>query len=222
MPTDELERELRHAFARRAAGYQHAEQARERLLQRDYRPRGSQRRLTAGITAVTAAGAVALSLGLSGVFGSAAARGTATIRTDAFTLVEHANGTATLTFNSYLLQDPSALQRALRHDRIPAIVTVGRFCYSHPIPAGFAKAVAGVTAPYSKGPAPGPGSFTINPAALPAGTELSFGFFPPQNSRVGNIIELIDTKSYTCSPTAPPAPPSGDGISTEYAQPASP
>ena len=33
MPTDELEHELRRAFASAAAGYRHQEQARQRLLQ---------------------------------------------------------------------------------------------------------------------------------------------------------------------------------------------
>jgi hypothetical protein len=172
-----------------------------------------------GLAVVTAA-AVVLGLGLSGAFGSAPARATGTIRTAAFTLVEHANGTATVTFKAKLLVDPRALQRALRHDGIPAIVRADRFCSSHPIPAGFAKVVADVTAPYSAGPAPGPGSFTINPAAMPAGTELSFGFWLPRNSRVETAIELIDTKSYTCTRTAPPAPPYGEGVIAKYAQPA--
>jgi hypothetical protein len=38
MPTDELEHELRRAFASAAAGYQHPDQARQRLLQHNYRP----------------------------------------------------------------------------------------------------------------------------------------------------------------------------------------
>ena len=46
MPTDELEHELRRAIASAAAEYQHPEQARQRLLQRNYRPgsRMSERR----------------------------------------------------------------------------------------------------------------------------------------------------------------------------------
>jgi hypothetical protein len=57
---------------------------------------------------------------------------------------------------------------------------------------------------------------------MPAGTELSFGFFLPWNSRIGTVIELIDTNSYTCSSTAPLAPAYGEGYAAEYAQPASP
>jgi hypothetical protein len=117
-----------------------------------------------------------------------------------------------------LLQDPGAL----RQDGIPAIVRADSFCSSDPIPAGFAQLVSGLAAPYPKGPAPAAASFTINPAAMPAGTELSFGFFLPWNSRIGTIIELIDTNSYTCSRTAPLAPAYGEGYAAEYAQPASP
>jgi hypothetical protein len=225
MPTDELERELRRAFARRAAGYQHADQARQRLLQRDYRP-GSYRRLAAGITAAAAAGAVVLGLGLSGVLGSPAARGTGAIRTAAFTLVEHANGTATLSVTPQVLLDPRALQRALRHDGIPALVTSGRFCSSHPIPAGFTQVVSG---PFA-GNRPPP-TYTINPAAMRAGTELSFGIEKIPTLEYGSrllatqtFMELIDTNSYTCSsaPFAHPRgavfahPPRNEGASVYY------
>ncbi len=216
MPTEELEDALRRVLARAAADIWDPQQARQRLLQRDYRPGRDHRRLAAGVAAACAAAAVVLGLGLSGAFGPAHGRGTATIRTAAFTLVEHANGTATVTIHTNLLQDPGALQSALRHDGIAAIARAGRFCYSDPIPAGFARVLTGVTLPYSTGPAPAP-SFTINPAAMPAGTELSFGFWLPRNSRIETAIELIDTNSYTCSRTAPPAPPPGDGVIVEHA-----
>ncbi len=75
MPTEELEHELRRAFAKAAAGYQHPELARERLLRRNYRPGSGHRRLATGITAVAAAGAVVLGLGLSAALGSAQAGG---------------------------------------------------------------------------------------------------------------------------------------------------
>jgi hypothetical protein len=45
MPTDELEHELRRAFVSAAAGYQHLEQARQRPLQRNYRPGSGHRQL---------------------------------------------------------------------------------------------------------------------------------------------------------------------------------
>ena len=73
MPTEELENELRRMLARAAADIPDPEQARQRLLQRNYRPGRGHRRVAAGITAATAAAAVVLGLGLSGAFGSAPA-----------------------------------------------------------------------------------------------------------------------------------------------------
>ena len=42
----------------------------------------------------------------------------------AFTLVNNANGTATLTINNYVLFEPGTLQTDLAQDGIPAKVTV--------------------------------------------------------------------------------------------------
>src|SRR5580658_3208753 len=67
MPTEELENELRRAFALAAADIPEPEQARQRLLQRNYRPGRGHRQLAAAITATTAT-AVVLGLGLAGAF----------------------------------------------------------------------------------------------------------------------------------------------------------
>ena len=201
MPTEELENELRRAFARAAADIPEPEQARQRLLQRNYRPGRGHRQLAAGIAVATAAAAVVLGLGLTGAFGPAPApaRGLGTIRTAAFTLVEHANGTATLTIKPGSILDPDTLQNDLRQYGIPAIVTTGSFCSSDPTPPGFSQVVTGQKQPRT---------ITINPAAMPPGTELSFG-----NFRVAagpeTAIQLIDTSSYTCTSTAPAAAPPG-------------
>ena len=58
---------------------------------------------------------------------------------------------------------------------------------------------------------PGPvRAVVINPAAMPAGTELSFGNF--RRAKASQTpVALIDTRSYTCTTTAPTAPPS-DGV----------
>lgn len=203
MPTDELENALCSVLARAAADIQHPEQACQRLLQRNYRPGRGHRQRAAGITAAAAGAAVVLGLGLTGVFGSAPARGTGTIRTTAFTLVKHANGTATLTINPNVLLEPSTLQSDLRHDGIPAMVTTGRFCSSHPSPAGFRQVVTGQRS--------SPDTMTINPAAVPASTELSFGYFKLSTGQE-TAVTLIDTSSYTCSSTAPlPAAPPFEG-----------
>jgi hypothetical protein len=174
-----------------------------------------------GLAAVTAA-AVVLGLGLSGAFGSAPARGAGTIQTAAFTLAEHANGTATLTINPKVLLDAAALRNALHHDGIPALVTSGSFCSSHPPLADFSQVM------YLYPPIPRPlrpgayrESLTINPAAMPAGTELSFGVFQlgPDEQQVD--AELINTSSYSCTSTPPsPHPDHGTFMFLQVVRPA--
>ena len=144
-----------------------------------------------------------LGLGLTGVFASAPPRGTGTIRTTAFTLVEHANGTATLTINPDVLLEPSTLQSDLQQDGIPAMVTTGSFCSSHPAPAGFRRVVTEQRS--------SPDTMTINPAAMPAGAELSFGHFK-LGSAQETAVALIDTNPCACSNVAPHAPRNGDTV----------
>lgn len=52
---------------------------------------------------------------------------------------------------------------------------------------------------------------TINPAAMPAGTKLSYGHFQLASSQQTSIA-LIDTGSYTCTSTVPTALPSGGAL----------
>jgi hypothetical protein len=154
--------------------------------------------LAGGLTAATAVTAAAV-LGLTGSFGSAPAPAAGTIRTTAFTLVKHANGTATLTVNSGVFLEPGTLQRDLQLDGIPAVVTTGSFCSSDPSPAGFSQVVTGKK---------NSDTVTINPAAMPVGTELSFGYFQPSSGQE-TAMGLIDTNSHTCASAVPTAPPSG-------------
>jgi hypothetical protein len=167
-----------------------------------------------GLAVVTAA-AVVLGLGVSGAFSSA--RGTGTIRTAAFTLVEHANGTATLTIHLHELIDAAALQNDLQQDGIPALVTSGSFCSSHPAPAGFSRVVS--VSPYLRQLGPGkhqlPAHFftiTFHPVAMPAGTELSFGVFQPGPGEQQGVSELINTSSYSCASTPPSSRSPGQGM----------
>jgi hypothetical protein len=130
----------------------------------------ARRQIPGAVTAlaVVAAAGTALALGLTGVLGAAPARSTDTIRTMAFTLVKHANGTATLTINRKVLLEPGTLQSDLARDGIRAMVTVGRFCSSDPAPAGWTKVMSFPGSPADPGPVR---SVVINPAAMPAGTE---------------------------------------------------
>jgi hypothetical protein len=168
----------------------------------------ARRRIPGAVTglAVVAAGTT-LALGLTGVLGAAPVRSTGTIRTAAFTLVKHANGTATLTMNPKVLLEPGTLQRDLARDGIRAMVTVGRFCNSDPAPAGWRPIMSFPGSPADPGPTP---AVVINPVAMPAGTELSFGNFQLGNE-VQTSVALINTRSYTCTTTAPTTPPP-DGV----------
>jgi hypothetical protein len=166
----------------------------------------ARRRIPAAASGLAVvAAAVVLGLGLSGSFGSTPAHSTVTIRTAAFTLAEHANGTATLTINTPVLLEPSTLQADLQQDGIPALVTTGSFCSSNPIPPGFPQVVSQTSSPTTL-------TVTINPAAMPAGTELSAGNFQYSATSSDTEIELIDTNSHTCSSAPPTPPPSGEGV----------
>jgi hypothetical protein len=225
----ELTSELRR-MADDAARQARPPAAAEIIRQGDRRRRHSLTRRSLGaLSATGVAGAgVALSLGLTG---SAAPHGTGTIRTTAFTLVKNANGTATLTINANVLFQPGTLQSDLEQDGIPAKVTVGSFCSSDPVPAGMLQVVS-VQRPPNSGPrhlrapqAAGSGqaqhngqvpmqagdrsqTITINPEAMPSGTELSFGNFQLADGEA-TYFTLIDTGSYACTSTAPTSLPQG-------------
>ena len=163
-----------------------------------------------------AAAGTALAVGLTGVLGPARTPGT--IRTAAFTLVSNPNGTATLTINPKELLDPAALQSDLAQYGIPAKVTTGSFCSSDPAPAGFSQVVSSHPAgPFTATPQNGVHpTITIDPAAMPAGTELSIGNFQLSSGEYAGQqqadVVLIDTSSYTCSST----PPDPNGLPAGY------
>jgi hypothetical protein len=188
------------------------------------------RRLAACITAVAAAGSVVLGLGLFGALGAAPNRGTGTIRetgtirTAAFILTRNADGTDTLTLTMSQMLDPAVLQQALAHDGIRALVKTGIYCSSSPAapdPASIGVLSVRlpvepphVMVPAPSGPAPGElkqiaarTSTVINPAAMPAGTELFFGY---STSIHALFTGLIYTSSYTCSNGLPPGGSAGN------------
>lgn len=203
--TSELQR-----MADDAAGQARPPAAAEIMRQGDGRRRRSlTRRALVGLSATGVVGAgVALSLGLTG---SPSAHATGTIRTAAFTLVSNANGTATLTINPNVLIEPGTLQSDLARDGIRAMVTVGSFCSSDPAPAGWARLMSFPGSPADPGPVQ---AVVINPAVMPAGTELSFGNFQLAHGAQTSMA-LIDARSYTCTTTAPTAPPP-DGVMIRF------
>jgi hypothetical protein len=186
-----------------------------------------RRRLTrsAGLAATGAAACTALALGLTGIPGTAPARGTATtqaaapargtgpIQAAAFTLTRNANGTDTLTLTPSQLLDPAALQQALAHHDIPALVKTGTYCSSSPAapdPASIGVLSIRPPAKPRQRAVPAPGNLkpgdpnriaartvtVINPAAMPPGTELFFGY---SSSDHALFTDLIYTSSHTCS-----------------------
>jgi hypothetical protein len=174
--------------------------------------RRHRRSAFAGLSLAGAAAGAALALGLTGAFSSAQPGGTDTIRTAAFTIVGHADGTATLTIDPKVLFEPSTLQNDLAEYGIQAIVSTGSFCSSDPTPAGFSQVV--VFPPFSDDQSTQRSqdrTITINPAAMPAGTELSFGTFQLTKT-VETAIALITTSSNTCTSTAPTTLPTGGAL----------
>jgi hypothetical protein len=174
--------------------------------------RRHRRRLVQLSAAVAASGALAL--GLATVIGSGSpAPAPGTIRTAAFTLARNANGTASLTLNQDQVFDPATLQQALARDGIPALVQTGTYCTSTPAPPS--RRVVSIQLPDGRpvpitgrrSPVPPDAVTVINPAAMPAGTELSFTYVNHDRVLTGS---LIYTAAHTCSPTPPAGlPPAG-------------
>jgi hypothetical protein len=180
------------------------------------RARGRRRLTGLGLGGTAAAAVVAL--GLAGVFGGGTVpvRAAGTISTAAFTLVNNANGTATLTLSQDQVFDPAALQQALARDGIPALVKMGTFCSSVPAPPARTGVISiqlpdGSPVPKSspghRSPVPPSAVTVINPAVMPAGTELFFDYL---NDNHYLAVDLIYTGSHTCvsglpqgSPAAP-------------------
>jgi hypothetical protein len=104
-----------------------------------------------------------------------------------------------------MVVEPGMLQRDLRRDGIPALVTTGKFCSSASSRGSLGAVLLAGPSSVTRGPKP-LRTMTINPASMAAGTELSFGYFRLSLSQT-TVIALIDSGSYTCT-SAAPAPPS--------------
>ena len=158
--------------------------------------------------------AISLAAALGG--SPAPAPGVGTIQTTAFRLAENANGTVTLTLPQGQMFDPSVLQRALARDGIPALVKIDTLCGSYPaVPWAVARAVWSVRLPdgsrvpeFTPGhphPIPPDAVDVINPAAIPAGTELFFDYVNHDQTLIGD--PLIYTSSHSCIKGSPPGTP---------------
>jgi hypothetical protein len=133
------------------------------------------------LAAAGGAAGIALTLGLTGVMssGNAARRASPhTAQLAAFSIVSSPGGTSTLTLRKgkqYRL-DPNALRQALAQHGIPALVTVGTMCGTAQEPNGLDR----VMSTYRL--ADGAVVTKFNPAAIPAGSKLSIGYFPTGTS----------------------------------------
>ena len=171
--------------------------------------RGARLRLSAVAAVAVAVAAVAVAL--TGVRGRAPALGT--IKNASFTLHKNANGTVTLTINPKELLEPGALQRDLARYGIPAKVTVGSFCSSNPAPVGFSQVWSDQPAGQSATPQPvAKPTVTIDPSAMPSGTELSIGDFQLADGDQQANVVLMNASSYSCTNTPPPNGASGGEV----------
>jgi hypothetical protein len=149
-----------------------------------------------------------------------------TIRSAAFTLVSYANGTAKLTLTNSQLFDPTALQRALATEGIPARVKSDVYCSSDPAPpdpnslgvlstrpplksaAGLPPSAARPKLYKPHTPRPSLGRLinrtvtVINRTKMPSGTELAFDYAPGAHLL---SVNLVYTSSHTCRSGQPPA-----------------
>jgi hypothetical protein len=121
----------------------------------------------------------------------------------AYTVVANADGTVTLSLAQDQLFDPAALRQALANAGVPAIVTIGKVCYmTHP-PQPYNGSPAAV---FQSQQIDGRSVTTITPRALPAGSELSVGYFTVPGGGGVHIVVVPVNAALTCT-AHPPAPP---------------
>jgi len=145
----------------------------EILARADIKRRRRLRRMLGAGAAVGIALTVTL-VEVSGSGRSPSSGGPATPRLAAFTVESGPNGSSTLTLRKgtqYRL-DPDALGQALAQHGISAVVNVGKMCDTSPEPSGLDQVIS------SRRLADGSVFTTFNPAAMPAGSEISIGYFP--------------------------------------------
>jgi hypothetical protein len=161
--------------------------------------RTKQRTRYAVVGLAAAAAAAAVAVGVShGTSGSPppGASGGAHTHLAAFSVVANADGTVTLLLNQGQLFNPATLRQALAKAGVPALVTVGSVCT-----ADFASDALNQVISRAPGQPGGRSVTLITPSAIPAGQELSIGYFANGN---GLHISLVpDNAQLTCSSTPP-------------------
>jgi hypothetical protein len=199
--TDELEDELRSAFARAASRIEVPEQARQRLLQRNYHPRTAGRRLAARMTAVAGVVAVGAALTVTALLSAShQPSDKPAVQLAAWTVVKQGDGDVAVTIRE--LRDPAGLQRTLRADGIPASVTFAdrENPSCRPYPAGRAL-LNTVFPPPLGGPPPGHIVIVIRPSALPSrvGVLLAASFGQSGGERYAGVEPGLVYASLQCT-----------------------
>jgi hypothetical protein len=171
------------------------------------RARARRRRRVSGVAGAGAAAGVAVTVALlavTGSGGSPSTTGSATPQLVAFTVVSGPNGSSDLTLRKgaqYRL-DADALRQALAQHNIPAVVNVGKMCDTHPEPDGLDQVISSRRLP------DGSVFTTFNPAAMPAGSEISIGYFPTSTDFA--LIEAGAPLHCSANPN-PGSQPAGSG-----------
>ena len=185
------------------------------------RPRLASRRARYALAGVAAAAAVAIAvLGIEtggGPLGpgstrsggpAAHPRGEVHLHLAAFSVDTTPDGTVTITLTQGQVFDPATMEHALARAGVAAVVTIGSVCT---VPGTNSD---GLNAVISRFPGRNGHSVTvITPAAIPAGEELSFGYFAVPDGGGLHVSLIPEHTKLTCSatPPVPSNPGSGPG-----------
>ncbi|MCO6003885.1 hypothetical protein NE236_02735 [Actinoallomurus purpureus] len=147
--------------------------------------------------------------------------GSVHIRTAAFTVDSHSDGTVHVTWDKgRYFQDHEGLQRALRQAGFPVLIKEGVFCKGPQDdgsldPSGVGRGVEHVMKGERR--ADGTVVFVFKPSAVPAGRQLFIGYLSPSqlavtHGRPGSVERLVPTGGpLTCTTQAPPPGHQGNG-----------
>ena len=168
--------------------------------------RRARRRITTRVYLTTAAVAAALALAvvIAVAHGGSSAGNPGhspnSVRLASFSVTPAPGGLVRLTLTPGQLQDADALRDALAHFNVPALVTANSVCYVPGPNADLPQVL--LPAPRQ----PDAATWLINPAAIPAGDELSIGYYPVSGGFGIHVTLVPQHASLTCAAT-PPAPP---------------
>ena len=155
------------------------------------------------------------------------ASGAVHIRTVAYTVDRHSDGTIHVTWDKQrYIEDREGLQRALRQAGFPVLMKEGTFCRGPQDdaslnPSGVGPGVTRVMK--AQDGRDGSVEFVFTPSAMPAGKQLFIGYLSPAqlavtHGRPGSVERLVSTGvPLTCTTQAPPASPDNPSKSSKSA-----